>query len=187
MLAGIEDALGAKLTALRNERGLTLQQLADKSELSPSFLSQLERDKVNVSVANLKKIASALEISIAGLFAANNTHEAKGLVTRADERRRLALAEAGWQIESILPEDAARMEAFLVRVAPGRKDNTAYPHQGEEFSLVLKGSIRYVIGDESYQLAAGDTVYHKSNIPHLWQNVGEEEALVLTVATPPAF
>jgi transcriptional regulator with XRE-family HTH domain len=186
-LGEVTESVGAKLTVLRSERGLTLQQLADRCELSISFLSQLERDKVNVSVANLKKIASALEISMASFFDANNAHEAKGLVTRKEERRKLSLAGAGWQIESILPENAARMEAFLVRVAPGCKDNTAYPHQGEEFSLVLKGSIRYVIGEESYLLTAGDTVYHKSNIPHQWQNVGEEETLVLTVATPPAF
>ena len=183
----VKGSVGARLTALRTDRGLTLQQLADKCELSVSFLSQLERDKVNVSVANLKKIASALEISMASFFGTNNSHGAKGLVTRTVERRKLALAEVGWQIESILPEDATRMEAFMVRVAPGCQDNTAYPHQGEEFSLVLKGSIRYVVGDESYLLATGDTIYHKSNVPHLWQNMGEEEALVLTVTTPPAF
>jgi transcriptional regulator with XRE-family HTH domain len=186
-LREIKESIGARLIDLRTERGLTLQQLADKCDLSVSFLSQLERDKVNISVANLKKIAFALDISMASFFDTNNSDGAKGLVTRTAERRKLALAEAGWQIESILPEDATRIEAFLVRVAPGCQDNTAYPHQGEEFSLVLKGSIRYVVGDESYLLATGDTIYHKSNVPHLWQNNGEEEVLVLTVATPPAF
>jgi quercetin dioxygenase-like cupin family protein len=111
----------------------------------------------------------------------------KGLVTRAEERRKLRLAEAGWQVEALLPQDTTRLEAFLVRLAPGSSDNTAYPHQGEEFSFVIAGSIRYMVGDESYLLQAGDTIYHKSNLPHLWQNVGQEEALVLTVATPPAF
>lgn len=186
-MAAVEESLGAKLTDLRTKRGLTLQQLAEKCELSPSFLSQLERDKVNVSVANLKKIASALEIGMASFFGPNDGHGPKGFVTRTAERRKLALAEVGWQIESILPEDATRLEAFMVRVAPGCQDNTAYPHQGEEFSLVLKGTIRYVVGEESYQLEPGDTIYHKSNVPHLWQNTGDEEALVLTVASPPAF
>jgi transcriptional regulator with XRE-family HTH domain len=186
-LSEVNGSVGARLTDLRSERGLTLQQLADRCELSVSFLSQLERDKVNISVANLKKIASALDISAASFFGTDGRHAAKGVVTRTAERRKLDLIREGWQLESILPEDATRMEAFLVRVAPGSQDNTAYPHQGEEFSLVLKGSIRYVVGDESYQLETGDTIYHKSNVPHLWKNSGEEEALVLTVATPPAF
>ncbi len=172
--------------ALRTQRGLTLQQLAEKCDLSISFLSQLERDKVNVSVVNLKKIATALDVGVASFFNSRNLLS-KGMVTRAKERRQLQLTGVGWQIEALLPEDATRLEAFLVRVAPGEADNTAYPHQGEEFSLVCQGSIRYTVGDECYELAAGDTIFHKSNIPHQWQNRGEEEAVVLTVATPSGF
>ncbi|MFN8453471.1 MAG: XRE family transcriptional regulator [Anaerolineae bacterium] len=180
------DSVGARLIELRAARGLTLQQLADQSGLSISFLSQVEHDKVNISVANLKKIALALGIHMTAFFSAKEVPP-QGLVTRAAERRRLYLAETGWQIEALLPEDATRLEAFLVRLAPGSSDNTAYPHQGDEFSLVLQGVIRYTVSEESYLLAAGDTIYHKSNVPHQWQNAGDEEALVLTVATPPAF
>lgn len=180
------DSIGARLTVLRAKRGLTLQQLAKKCDLSISFLSQLERDKVNISVANLKKIALALDVKMTAIFNSADG-EAKGLVTRAGERRKLHLAGAGWNIEALLPEDSTRLEAFLVRLAPGSTDNTAYPHQGEEFSLVLQGTIRYSVGEETYILESGDTIYHKSNIPHQWRNIGEEEAQVLTVATPSAF
>ena len=181
-----EELVGSRITALRTERGFTLQQLAEKCELSVSFLSQLERDKVNVSVANLKKIATALGVSMASFFSADS-QPSKGMVTRVCERRQLHLAGVGWQIESLLPEDATRLETFLVHVAPGGVDNTAYPHQGEEFSMVMQGTILYTAGDEAYELTSGDTVFHKSNVPHQWQNIGDEEAVVLTVTTPSGF
>ena len=182
----LEESVGQKLIALRTERSLTLQQVADRTELSVSFLSQLERDKVNVSVANLKKIGTALNVNVADFFGPIRP-QSKGIVTRKSERRQLNLVGTGWQIESLLPENATRLEAFLVHVAPGSVDNTAYPHHGEEFSMVLQGSVRYTVGEETYVLAPGDTVYHKSNLPHQWQNVGQAEAVVLTVATPSAF
>ena len=97
-MSGTEESVGARLTALRTDRGLTLQQLADKCELSVSFLSQLERDKVNVSVANLKKIASALEIGMASFFGTNNSHGAKGSVTRTVERRDLPSVRARMEV-----------------------------------------------------------------------------------------
>lgn len=181
-----KELIGPQLTALRTKRGLTLQQLADRCELSVSFLSQLEHDKVNVSVTNLKKIATALDVSMASFFSAEST-QPKDMVTRVNERRQLHLAGAGWKIESLLPEDSSHLEAFLVHVAPGSIDNTVYPHHGEEFSMVMSGSIRYTVGEESYILKSGDTIYHKSNLPHQWQNVGDEEAVVLTVATPSGF
>jgi len=185
-LSNTEELIGPRLIALRTERGLTLQQLADKCELSISFLSQLERDKVNVSVSNLKKIATALDVSVASFFSAENV-QPKDMVTRANERRQLHLAGTGWKIESLLPEDAANLEAFVVHVAPGSTDNTVYPHHGEEFSLVMEGTIRYTVGEESFTLGPGDTIYHKSNLPHQWQNIGKKEAVVLTVATPSGF
>lgn len=183
---GEAELIGARLIELRAERGLTLQQLADQTGLSISFLSQVERDKVNISVANLKKITQALGVNMTAFFKTGEA-QPKGLVMRADNRRKLHLAGTGWQIEALLPEDSTRLEAFMVRLAPGSTDNTAYPHQGEEFSLVLEGTIRYSVDEESYLLNTGDTIYHKSNLPHQWQNVGEQEALVLTVATPSAF
>jgi len=52
---------------------------------------------------------------------------------------------------------------------------------------VMQGTILYTAGDEAYELASGDTIFHKSNVPHQWQNIGKEEAVVLTVTTPSGF
>jgi transcriptional regulator with XRE-family HTH domain len=50
-----------RITEIRNERGLTVEELAAKAELSPSFVSLLARGKRNISLKNLEKLAAALD------------------------------------------------------------------------------------------------------------------------------
>ncbi|MBO9315274.1 MAG: helix-turn-helix transcriptional regulator, partial [Chloroflexus sp.] len=61
-------SLGQKIGRLRQERGLTLQEVAEGSGLTPSFLSRLERDKVNISVANLRKLAQFFSVQMTHFF-----------------------------------------------------------------------------------------------------------------------
>ena len=108
--------LGARLRRLRRERGCTLQEVSDGSGLTPSFLSRLERGIVNISVGNLRKVAAFFGVPITYFFT-EELHP-RGLVVRAHER---IVQEDGPEVRraSLLPPEAAYLQAEIVSIAPG--------------------------------------------------------------------
>src|SRR5687768_6425280 len=80
---GSEVRVGLLLRSTRERQGLTLREVARRTALSPSFLSQLERDLVSPSIASLKQIASALDLRVSDLLAEPSTH---GMLLRRGER-----------------------------------------------------------------------------------------------------
>ncbi|HAG08773.1 MAG TPA: hypothetical protein DCK87_04315 [Desulfotomaculum sp.] len=60
-----------------------------------------------------------------------------------------------------------------------------YAHEGEELRIMLKGKVKCTVGDKAYELEEGDTLWHKSTIPHAIENIGEGNAVYLTVNAPP--
>src|SRR6476469_2746049 len=86
-------SLGTKLRNLRHERGLTMKEVASLSDLTESFISQVERDSVNPSVASLLRIANVLGVYIADLF--EQPIKPNRRVVRASERSQLTYPGLG--------------------------------------------------------------------------------------------
>jgi mannose-6-phosphate isomerase-like protein (cupin superfamily) len=82
---------------------------------------------------------------------------------------------------------SGQMEGILIEVAPGEQFGKQYTHDGEEIHFVLEGEIDYRIGDATYHLTKGDSLWHKSNIPHSAGNPGAKKAKYITIGVPPTF
>jgi len=82
---------------------------------------------------------------------------------------------------------SGKMEGILIEVEPGEKFGKQYTHDGEELHYVIQGEIEYKIGDKVFKLGEGDSLWHKSNIPHSARNIGEKKAIYLTIGAPPTF
>lgn len=172
-------SLGQKIGRLRQERGLTLQEVSDGSGLTPSFLSRLERDKVNISVANLRKLALFFSVQMTYFFEGEDNQQA-GQVVRADERVRLSLDDAPVQVYSLLPANSD-IEARLVEAQPG-SGQQGFSSSGAQMVYVVRGQLRYNLGEEEYDLIEGDTLFYREDVAHNWVNVGDSTAYVLTVS-----
>lgn len=172
-------SLGQKIGRLRQERGLTLQEVSEGSGLTPSFLSRLERDKVNISVANLRKLAQFFSVQMTHFFEGEDDQQV-GQVVRVADRVRLSLDDTPVQVFSLLPPNSD-MEARLIEARPG-SGQQGFSNRGSQMVLVLEGRLRYTLGDEEYELAAGDTLFYRDDVAYSWTNAGEERAVVLTVA-----
>lgn len=173
-------SLGQKIGRLRQERGLTLQEVSDGSGLTPSFLSRLERDKVNISVANLRKLAMFFSVQMTYFFEGEDNQQA-GQVVRPTERIKLSLDDAPVQVYSILPPNG-EMESRLMEAQPGGGQQ-GFSSKGCQMVYLLHGRLRYLLGDEEYELEAGDTLFYRDDLAHSWVNIGDDEAVVLTVST----
>jgi transcriptional regulator with XRE-family HTH domain len=172
-------SLGQKIGRLRQERGLTLQEVSEGSGLTPSFLSRLERDKVNISVANLRKLAQFFSVQMTHFFEGEDSQQV-GQVVTPDDRVRLSLDDAPVQVYSLLPPNN-EVEARLIEAHPG-SGQQGFSSRGSQMVLVIEGELHFNLGDEAYDLRVGDTLFYRDDVAHSWVNSGEGKATVLTIS-----
>jgi transcriptional regulator with XRE-family HTH domain len=166
----------ALLRALRRQRGLTLEALAEQTGLTKSYLSKIERRQSTPSIAVAMKVARALDVDVAQLFSDEAT-DAKIAVDRAatrdDAGRYVALA-AGVLGKSMSP--------FVVRPTGSTADGPRPVHAGQEFVFVHTGTVELEYGDQTVTLAAGDSAYFDASVSHRFRAVGVPRAQVVVVA-----
>lgn len=174
--------IGERVKGLREDCELSRESLAEKLSISVDFLEEIENGTVDVSVSVLHQIAKICGVDLTTLLTGEDPHLHSFAVTPAgkgvDVHRR---AEYGYQSLGAHFADR-KAEPFLVTVPPGKnKEVKKYHHDGQEFNYVLKGEIRFFIGDHEALLKEGDSIYFDSSQDHAMQVVGNEPALFLAV------
>jgi transcriptional regulator with XRE-family HTH domain len=170
-LATDEDRIRARLRALREERGLSLDAVADAAGMAPSTLSRLETGKRRLAVDHLGPLARALGTSIDALLAPE---------PRADPRvRRRARTVDGMRVLPLSREAGSGPRAYHLTL-PEREAGDPRSHEGHEWLYVLSGRVRLVLGDEDLVLAPGEAAEFSTWTPHAMTGVGgPAEVLVL--------
>jgi DNA-binding transcriptional MerR regulator/mannose-6-phosphate isomerase-like protein (cupin superfamily) len=173
-----------RLRELRRRHGMSLRQAASRTELSPSFISAIERGLANPSVAALKKLTAAYGTSIVELME-SKSGSSRLLIRVAD--RQVYDATPGVRMEQLNHRDHA-MGMHLITVDPGRGAGGAFQHEGEEFMFMVSGTLDvWIDGVERFLLQPGDVLYFDSMHPHDWSNPGPAPAVFLDVNTPQSF
>jgi Predicted transcriptional regulators len=175
--------IGNKLKELRLSNDLTLQELASRSELTKGFLSQVERNLTSPSISTLEDILEALGTNLAEFFQ-NDKEEQIVFHTQdffVDEKE-------NYKIEWIIPNaQKNEMEPILLTLHPSKKSRIMESHSGEEFGYVLRGNIVLIRNNKRYRLKAGETFYINGKSSHYLENIGNHDAKILWVTTPPMF
>lgn len=178
--------MGEGIRSIRKQRKISLERLSQKTSLSVSFLSQLERGKVNVSVENLRKIAESLEVQVLTFFS-GETGNHLGTVTRKGNGPILKVEGSKAYCESLVIKNRANIQASVYSTPPGEGRSTPYVHNGEEMVYVIKGEVTYLLHDQDYHLRAGDSMHFRSEVPHSWKNSGKTESTMIVFNTPPSW
>jgi transcriptional regulator with XRE-family HTH domain len=179
--------IGLNLKRLREQKGLSLRDIAKKIDITPSFLSQIENGKTNPSVATLKNIADALNTTIASLMG-EEVQQGDGYLIREADRKSIDDLGQGIKIHLLTsPDPYKQMEPLYFTLDPDAESGDQYQHYGQEFLLVLSGSIELILNSTRYVLKKGDSMYFNSNIPHSYKNIDKAKTEVLWVVTPPSF
>jgi len=177
--------IGEKLRRLRGSQNLTQEELANRAFLTKGFISQLERDQTSPSIATLKDILDVFGIDLADFFQEEQKHTD---VYRKSGRVLTSDSTAGYRVEVLVPDaQNRRLDPVLVTLAPGEKTRSHGPHEGEEFGLVLSGSITLTLDGAVHQLRKDDCFYFSSHRMHQVENPGSRAARILWVVTPPMF
>lgn len=164
----------ALLRAVRRQRGLTLERLAEQTGLTKSYLSKIERGQSTPSIAVALKVARALEVDVGRLFSDEAADE-KITVDRA--------SQAGGRYQALASAMLGKaMSPFVVRPTGDPSDDPHPEHAGEEFVFVHAGSVELEYGDQTVTLGTGDSAYFDASLPHKIRGVGGQPAEVVVVA-----
>lgn len=167
----------ALLRTVRRQQGLTLEDLAERTGLTKSYLSKVERSRSTPSIAAAIKVAKALDVDVAQLFSERDDTDKIAVDRAADrsaDRQRYRAVASGMLGKSMSP--------FVVR-PNGRTTGDAHPlHGGQEFVFVHAGAVELEYGDQTWTLTAGDSAYFDASISHRIRTVGSQPAEVIVVA-----
>lgn len=178
--------IGEKIRGIRQNKGVSIQQLAEKAGLAKALISQIENGQVSPPISTLLKVANSLNTDIS-LFFQEEAGNKKTVVVRSNERlvspRRQVRGKAhlGYNYEALAYKKTSKhMEPFLVTFDPKDPEEVIqFTHEGEECAFVLEGSLEFSSPEETVVLKPGDCIYFESDQLHGFRAVGEEPAKAL--------
>lgn len=179
-----QRSIGSLLKARRLELGLTLQELASRSELSAAFLSQAERGKATPSIVSLINMAKALETDIHYFI---TPPVPTSLVRRADDPQYIDLDSPVVYKRLDAEIRNQQMNALIMEIPPATELPVVHREEGEDFFYVLEGEVEQRIGDKVFTLKKGDSAHHNTQVDHDVTNKSKKVAKILWVGTPVLF
>lgn len=201
------DDLGTRIRKLRRGKSLTLKQLSSSTNLSVSFLSEIERGLAQPSMASLKKIRKALGVSLLTLSEQESPESideyprANGLsalgdrtvrhpqLVRGDRRKKLGYPGSRGYFELLTPDLNRMLEVLYFKLDGGSDtgDEPLIDPPGEKCMVILSGSLMFRCGEEEFYLAAGDSLSYPADLPISWTVDKGADVEGILVVTPPNF
>ncbi len=182
--------LGDKVRALRKKYGMTQKELAEQVGLTPSFISQLEKNLISPSLDSLLKLSEKLNTQPIYFLMDRQDGPLQKMVINPAERRNMQLQgmkSTDVKLQLLISDTLnRRMEPYLLTLRRGaRIDGHFFSHRGDEFAFVMEGELEAEIQGEKKIIREGDSIYIGPTAPARWVNVGKGEAVLLWVLSPP--
>lgn len=175
--------IGNKLKELRVLKGLTQEELADRSELSKGFISQLERNVTSPSITTLMDILQCLGTSIGEFF---NEAPDEQIVFGKQDYFVKEDTEYKNEIKWIIPNAQKNtIEPIYLTLQAGGSTCPDTPHEGEEFGYVLQGAVSIHLGNKTYKAKKGESFYYTADKTHFLSS--KNGATLIWVSSPPSF
>ncbi len=177
------SGVGRRIRALREAMGWSLRDLAERSGVSAPMLSQVERGETSPTLAVAAKIASGLELTLSQLLRLDEGEHVA--ISRAGGRRRYE--RGGHRFEELTPPlPGQRVDVSLHSLDPGaatggRQDPPIHEPGSRETAIVLAGALALIVDGTRYELRADDGVTFDADLPHHFENEGEEPTRFLAV------
>ncbi|KIC07629.1 DNA-binding protein [Leisingera sp. ANG-M1] len=185
----IDAEVGRTLNRLRQERALTVTQLAAQAQLSTAMISRIENGHVSPSLNTLQALADALSVSLMALFShsenAADVHYVKA--GQGLPSRRLTPDHAHDYL--LLGKHSGPSSSFQSsRIRIRREDSgtlPSYQHEGYVFIYMIEGTAAYGCGGEIFEMSAGDTLSFDAKLPHGFKEIRTEAIEFITTSTKP--
>jgi transcriptional regulator with XRE-family HTH domain len=183
----IVSSIGPKLRELRLQQRLSMQQLADRADVSAAAIHKIERSGMVPTITTLLKLAGALDRPVS-YFVEEDAEESGPVVfTAAAHRNSVYTSHQGIDLSGISgPYGRFFVAGAIATVVPGA-DSGPNPmeHPGEELVFVLDGTLEFTVEDQPFRLQKGDAIHFRTDRRHQWRNPGNKDAKAVWMALRP--
>lgn len=174
-------AMGQRLTELREINGLSAKDLADRLKISEEEYTSYEKGERDFSFSFMFNVATIFGVDVFNLLSGNSPKLSDCAVVRKGQEFFIK-KEGSYNYKHLAYTfKNKKAEPFFVVSMPGEEDTEPHSHEGQEFNFVLSGKMLFKIGDMSYELNKGDSVYFNSGLPHGIKVLGDKPVKFLAV------
>jgi len=173
--------LGSAIRAMRKKQKLSLKDVAEKTDLTISHLSQIERNLASPSLITLQKIANALGYPISSFF--ENPQFTSAHLPK--EAQRTIQLHPGTTIRFLVNNTGNKNQigAYVAEITELADEITIHP--GAKLVYVLEGEFIFHIAQKEFHLSKGDSLFFNGNVPHWMSNKSKEKLKLFVATTPP--
>ena len=189
-------SIGRRIRFYGGRNKLTAREMAARMDVSPSTISKIENDKIKPSMEMLQRIAEVINVPVGELFIEGEIENIPALstyaqvsVVRKNERRKLILYNSDIEYMLLIPSFFhGRSELAMMELEKGQNSGVPKRHPfGEEFILVLEGSLTIQINSDAFILGPGDSITFDATIAHSYGNLSNGKTVIISGNTPPVF
>lgn len=179
--------LGGRIKEVRRQQGLSQKELAEKTGVTPSSISQIEKNLIYPSIPALFRLAESLSVNVTTFFDGLTAERQGGCVHRGAEAVGVGLDKIPKGVMEgvrLLPPDLGEAGAvpYLLKIEPGGKlTSHFFSHKGEEMGYLLGGSLALWVNGQRQEAGPGDLIYLKKETPEQWENSGDTVAELLWI------
>jgi transcriptional regulator with XRE-family HTH domain len=164
----IAHQIARRVRQVRTARGMTLGELASVTALSPGLLSKIENCNVSPPIGTLSRLARGLGVSIGEFFDTGDPDPGRVYFPKGTRQivsgRRTSL---NYEYELLISARKKRdMQPMIVSIDGRSYKFGLQEHPGEQFMLMLEGSMDYIVGDKRYSVLPDDCLYFNARLPH---------------------
>ncbi|WP_293906267.1 helix-turn-helix domain-containing protein [Sphingobacterium sp. UBA5670] len=174
-----------KIKGIRKEKGITIQEVADRAGVSKGLISQIENNRTIPSLLVLINIINALNVDLNEFFKDFNSELDSGpiVVRKKDSYSPFEKESAiGFHYKRIFTSamDSATMDIVLLELLPDAQ-RPMVETEAYEYKYIISGQVEYVFSDQTIRLEEGDSIFFNGRLSHTPRNVGKEKAVMLIV------
>ena len=180
----IVNKIGHKIAGLRQAQGLSLQQLAAKSDVSPASIHKIERSNMVPTITTILKLGVALGVPVSYFVQEDESDPEPIHLTNAKDRSAVFTPHKGLTLEGISGSyrqfgAAAAVAHMDPNATSGRK---LLKHPGEELVYIMSGEVFFRVGEHDFLLKAGDSLHFSGEVPHHWENASGKKSKLIWIA-----
>lgn len=179
------EIIGKYIHDLRIQNKMTLKQLSEKVNLSPGFLSQLERGYTTFSLNTLAALADVFSTDLSSFFTQQTQTDNEQCVSRSNKRTNLRISKGFEQYTLFSEIHSNKMTPEICNIYPENSlsETVIFRHEVEEFMFLINGSLELTLGEDVFVLNPHDSIYIPSNVPHSWKNITSNTVTLLVITT----
>jgi transcriptional regulator with XRE-family HTH domain len=178
--------IGNKIKEVRKAKGITVQALADRAEVSKGLISQIENNRAIPSLPVLMKVILSLQINLPDFFEELRSVSGEApvlIVKKSDYRTIQKEADKGFEYKRILTRTIAggSTDIVLLELKKGASRKRLVHTEAFEYKYIIRGSLKYEIDGKDYLLEEGDSIFFDGRLAHRLSNPGTSDTLMLVI------